>query len=212
MRLIKFTIIFFLFFYSCKKNNKIEIYLLNNRKLNQEGLSINKFIQLKKYKYNDLKEFPKYTTFDTIKGEIIDASDFYFDKDDLRKYPFIKDNEIISVDFENAEIILKREASLRIIKLKPGRNGIQFVITVNGKPNLGGYFWNPYSSLMCNSNYIQYKLSDFKLDSTKNEFAFNFYRGLGTKSGNKGEKINIKKYKELEIALKNSNRLNNSSR
>jgi hypothetical protein len=85
-------------------------------------------------------------------------------KDDLVNNPFINDFEIIGYDTTTFTIFITDSARKRISILEPSLPiGIPFVITVNKKPVLSGYFWNPVSSWGCNW-YVIFADNDNKLN------------------------------------------------
>ena len=69
---------------------------------------------------------------------------------DLQEKPLIDDCQIIGYDTVTFEYTIDTLACLRLSSLKPSLPiGIHFAITVDRKPTISGYFWNPVSSFGC---------------------------------------------------------------
>jgi hypothetical protein len=69
---------------------------------------------------------------------------------DLQEKPLIDDYQIIGYDSLNFEYTIDTMACPRLSSLNPSLPiGIQFAITVDRKPTISGYFWNPVSSFGC---------------------------------------------------------------
>ncbi|MFP5436390.1 MAG: hypothetical protein ACLGH8_01220 [Bacteroidia bacterium] len=163
----------------------------------------------KKNNYN-FSEFDEFTTVDTVNHKIYFATDFHYSKDDLQQKPFIKDDEILNLNLKTNTIEFTNLASEKIFKLKPHMgNGVQFVISVDKKPVMNGYFYNPYSSNGSTWNTIQY--DDFKKikDTTSklSSYYFSIFRGDGTSNRLGRIKIDFNNYPILLKALKDSHRL-----
>jgi hypothetical protein len=202
--LLAFTILFF----SCKKDDNVEIYLLKERKENKFGVEISKLKEYSKREGYEFKNFGEYTTIDTINKKILFASDFDFLANDLEAKPFITNDEILKLDTIKGKIEFSNSGGRKLLGLKPNlRNGKQFIITVNKNPVFSGYVWSPYSSNGANWFCIQYEDTQTAKDTTLNNYKFLFYKGLGTSDPKKREKIDFEKYPELLEAFKESDRL-----
>jgi hypothetical protein len=69
---------------------------------------------------------------------------------DLQEKPLIEDCQIIGYDTIKFEYTIDTLVCSRLSTLNPSLPiGIQFVITVDRKPVISGYFWNPVSSFGC---------------------------------------------------------------
>jgi hypothetical protein len=83
--------------------------------------------------------------------------------------------------------------------------GVQFVILVNKKPCLTGYFRSNISSYIYNWNYISYDYYNNNIEANRDE---NFViRQNADYEKWKPILTNLKNYPELIVAMKNSNRL-----
>jgi hypothetical protein len=205
-RFFKITFIaFILTFISCKKEeDKIEIYLLKDRILSSEGIPL---IEREGFLKTDKNlEFAKYLRYDTISKQMIYGGRFEVKTDDLLAEPFIEDEEIIEVNLNTSEFILSQKGKNKIKELKPSmKHGIQFVICVNRKPILTGYFRSNISSYILNWNYIGYDYINSSFD-TKNDINFVIRKNDGYLDW-KPYKINLLDYPELVESLKKSRRL-----
>lgn len=140
---------FILVFTSCQKTNQdvIEIYLTKERIPHKVGVP---FKEMPKYVDIDLTDpvFGRYdyffVSYDTINQRPIYLGEFDVQKEDLEPEPFIKNCEIIGFDFEKSELVINNKATNRISEeIKELQ---QFVICVNNKPQIKGYFQNVMSS------------------------------------------------------------------
>lgn len=190
-------VIFILFFISsCQKRDKVEIYLLKEVKPNKIGI---------KYPSND--EYDT-TTYDSLTKNYYKWTDFEYKESDLNKIPFISDSEILSLDTLNGIIKFNNGASQRIIKNTDGfQRSKQFVITVNNKPVMNGYFHNIYSSFGTDWNTIRF--DDLKNIDKKDLEVYNFsmYMGKGLKNNLVKNKIYFGKYPLLIDALEETDRI-----
>ena len=205
-RFFKITfIVFILTFISCKKEeDKIEIYLLKDRILSSEGIPL---IESEGFLKTDKNlKSATYLRYDTISRQIIYGGRFEVKTTDLLAEPFIEDEEIIEVNLNKSEFILSQKGKNKINKLKPNmKYGIQFVICVNRKPTLTGYFRSNISSYVLNWNYIGYDYIISSFD-TKNDINFVIRKNDGYLDW-KPYKTNLLDYPELLESLKKSGRL-----
>ena len=75
---------------------------------------------------------------------------FTVTKSDLHENPLIEDIQIIRYDSVKFVYTIDTIVCPKLAALKPSlSNGIQFAITVDRKPIICGYFWNPVSSFGC---------------------------------------------------------------
>jgi hypothetical protein len=189
--------VFIIFFvYSCQKKDNVEIYLLKEVKPNKIGV---KYLNDDKYDT---------TTYDSIKNIYYKWGDFDYEKVDLNEKPFISNSEILSLDTLKGVIKFNRNASQRIIKITSDfHRSKQFVITVNGKPVMNGYFHNIFSSFGTDWNTIRFE--DLKNIENKELkfYQFNIYKGKGLKNNFDKAKINYSEYPTLIDALVKSGRL-----
>ena len=183
----KYLLILFVSF-SCnqaEENNthNVEIYLTNKRIESYQG------VKLEKSKIDSLKivalqnSFGKDIRFDTLKSEIIFAGAFTAKKQDLRKKPFIKSNQIKVFNKSNGDLVLDSIAEKSINELNHDSFGNQFVLTIDKKPEIFGYFypisissWNHCSTYHYifpkgkTNKYTLYKGHELKSVDIKKEF------------------------------------------
>jgi hypothetical protein len=94
----------------------------------------------------------------TIKNGL--ATEFEIKDTDLPTLPFIRDDDIDYYDTCINKIFITQDAAIRIAELKPKLNvGIPFVLTVDRKPILTGYFWSTFSSFGC-ASYVFFNSND----------------------------------------------------
>ena len=131
---------------SCsKQENKIEIYLLKSRAENIVGIPMKEYIKDVEW-IIDTANY-KYVTYDTIQKDFVYGGEFDISKCVLEDKPFIEDNEIEYLDLKKNIISFKKSAGRKIGSLKGKMlEGHQFVVTENGVPIFGGYFWSIFSS------------------------------------------------------------------
>lgn len=150
-RYILFLVVILCF--SCdKKNQRIEIYLLNRRVEIEDGIP---YCQAKNITDSKFLEEYKYVKYDTLFKEKINAGRFNIVASDLQKVPFITNEEIESFNLNNDKIKFSSKAIKRIDSLSehvPMHKGVQFVVTVNKNPQLTGYFMG--ISRWCDWYYI----------------------------------------------------------
>lgn len=192
------------FFISCKKNeDQVEFYLLKNRVASTEGIPVQQYAKLKKIEnYHSIK----HCSFDTVKKQLIYGGKFVVNLKDIQKEPLITNDEILNLDLEKSELILSNSARNKISQIKPSmKYGVQFVILVNKKPCLTGYFRSNISSYIYNWNYIGYDYYNNNIEAKRDE---NFViRQNADYEKWKPVLTNLKNYPALIVAMKNSNRL-----
>jgi hypothetical protein len=192
------------FFISCKENeDQVEFYLLKNRVASTEGIPVQQYAKLKK-----IENFQSVIncSFDTVKKQLIYGGKFVVNLKDIQKEPLITNDEILNLDLEKSELILSNSARKKISQIKPSmKYGVQFVILVNKKPCLTGYFRSNISSYIYNWNYISYDYYNNNIEANRDE---NFViRQNADYEKWKPILTNLKNYPELIVAMKNSNRL-----
>jgi|WetSurMetagenome_2_1015567.scaffolds.fasta_scaffold25921_1 hypothetical protein len=75
---------------------------------------------------------------------------FTVTQSDLQENPLIADHQIIRYDSVKFVYTIDTIVCPKLVSLNPSlSNGIQFAITVDRKPIICGYFWNPVSSFGC---------------------------------------------------------------
>jgi hypothetical protein len=85
-----------------------------------------------------------------VKGDI-PVKEFIVSPEDINSDPLIPDRGITSYKLGTYEIKLDSTACKKISQLEPSLPmGIQFVLTLNKKPIITGYFWNKDSSFGTN--------------------------------------------------------------
>ena len=140
-----------LLFMSCqggKKNPKIEIFLAKNRiettlgvpyterNTNSDTLAFFSSVY-------DLNVIRKDTSYTRAGLGIIHAGPFEAVKDQLELTPFIANENIIGFNDAEAELVVDSIAKRKLDSLpNETPSGRQFVLLVNGKPKLSGYFIN----------------------------------------------------------------------
>lgn len=106
--------------------------------------------------------------YDTVDSTFIYGGKYNIKVSDLKNTPFIVDSEIFSFDVKNNELIMANSAANKIYGLNSNMiKGVQFVITVDGKPLLNGYFWDLLSSYTCNSYHIYYTGTKYFKDANR---------------------------------------------
>lgn len=142
-----FAFIFILLIlFSCNQTEKkitpnIEIFLTKNRIQSYQGIKLEypnfDSITISHHK-NRWGQKP--IRIDTIKNELILAGAFKSEITDLQSEPFITSDQIISLDKKNGELYLNKIATKKLSELKSDSFGQQFVLTIDGKPEVNGYF------------------------------------------------------------------------
>lgn len=213
-KIILYTILSFsaILFCGCEQtsNPKIEIYLLNKRIEPNYGVLITQLPDftgvLSEMDSITFSRF-KNMKIDTISKRGITAGEFDATKKDLKNKPLITDSDIISFNFEKNEIIIKTEAAKKIKELKSNViSHIQFVIALDKKPILTGYFASPFSSYPSNWNYISTIPLNSSNDPTLQKFTIektNYINNIKIKH----ELPDLKKNSPFYNAFKNSNRI-----
>jgi hypothetical protein len=198
----------FLIICSCTKKDKIEIFLLKERKQNLDGIQLSKAKHFISKDTVHLKYMTAMTTYDTVRQKIFYASNFKFEASDLQSTPFITNDQILLLDIKKNLLVLDNEAGWKLLKFKPSmNNGEQFVITINGRPELNGYLWNYRSPQGSSWNTIQY--DDFKTiqDSTLKTYSFSFFKGDGTSSRATRKSVDFKKHESFLVAFREQGKL-----
>lgn len=194
-----------IFFSSCKKNeDQVEFYLLKNRITSSEGIPVQQYAKMKDI--GDI-ESVKYCSFDTVKRQLIYGGKFTVEQKDIKEEPLITNDEILELNLEKSEFVLSESGRKKISNIKPDmKYGVQFVLLVNKKPCLTGYFRSNISSFIYNWNYIGYNYltNDFKAKSDEN-----FVVRQNT-DYIKWQPVltDLNKYPMLITAMRNSGRLN----
>ncbi|MCO6173618.1 hypothetical protein NHF50_01025 [Flavobacterium sp. NRK F10] len=186
MKLNNFIIfISFFLFISCEKNenkkSKVEIYLTNKRIESYEGVKTKNLNDTLKYK-ELLDRFSQFSIkIDTVHNDIIFAGAFDIKNMDLEDHPLISDDEILKFNFDTSKIVMKKSAINKITNLnwKMGNSfGRQFVLCIDKKPVICGYFYNSSSSFL--SNTYQIFIDDYKLINSEVEYKIYFGKDLKT--------------------------------
>jgi hypothetical protein len=161
--------------FGCKKddNPKVEIYLLKYMVSSFEGQAV---VDTDIYKAlpDSVKKRPdlvalEQSRYSAIDTQFIYGGDYNVKLSDLKMVPFITDDEILSFNLDNNKLSVDSLAANRIYELKRNMiKGVQFVITVDKKPVLNGYFWSLDSSYSCNS-YCIYYISTKYINEFRNE-------------------------------------------
>ncbi len=204
MKKISIILALSIIFLSCtSQENKIEIYLLKSRAENIEGIPLKEYIKNVEWKI-DTASF-KYVTYDTIQKNFVYAGEFDISKSILEDKPFIEDEEIEYLDLKRNIIAFKKSAGRKIGSLKGKMTeGHQFVVTENGIPIFGGYFWSTFSSYKNNWNTILH-VHQIINHKPKEDTEYPIFKGNGM---NKPDtKIDFKKYPKLIEALKKTKRI-----
>jgi len=201
-------------FSSCEKciKPKVEIYLLNKRIESKHGIDIKKVEEysemLRRMDTNTVKEFENLKV-DTITNRLIVAGEFDAKKSDLSSIPLISDSEIVSFNKSNNELIIKSNASKKIFEIEDEFvTSTQFVISVDKKPVLTGYFNNLASSYSPNWNYITYINYNESIKNNGENKTFIIHKGVYVDShNNKKELADLSQYQDLLNAFNCSGRL-----
>ncbi|AWA31032.1 hypothetical protein HYN48_13595 [Flavobacterium magnum] len=197
----------FLIFFSCKNaEDKIEIYLLKERIRSSEGVSLIEYAKKQNLPIEEEITSQAKANYDTLKKQFIYGGKFDVIDKDISKKPLIEDNEVLGLNLSKSEFLLSTSGEKKIESLKPNMKfGIQFVICVNRKPCLTGYFRSNISSYIYNWNYIGYDY--FKHDDkTAHDKNFVIRQNAGYEKW-KPILTKINEYPSLISALKKTNRL-----
>lgn len=205
MKKITFLSFLFLIFLSCnKREDKIEMYLLKHYVRTNEGVPVLDLVKAKNIPIdNDIRRLSKYN-FDTISKTIIYGGKFSVEQSDIEKVAFLENSDFISLDLDTSEFKLSENALDKISKIE---SETQFVITVNNKPVVTGYFRYNFSSNIINWNYFHYLRSEL-YDKKYKVPKIILYQNNGY-VGWMPFKTNLNDYPILIDAFKNSNRLIN---
>lgn len=194
----------FLLVVSCQeKKDKIEIYLLNKRIVSSEGIPLPEMDFYDSISDEAKKRF-QYSSYDTLNSTIIHAGKFQAYSENINYKPLVEDNEILSFNLKKSTIKISKTGVEKIMNLEHDAvNSIQFVVCVNNKPIMTGYFNSVFSSYPPIWNFIIYLpkvQSNINAEVKDSEFVL--YRNFG-----KDELVNIEEYPELIQVFKNTNRL-----
>ncbi|MFD2890450.1 hypothetical protein ACFS5J_00265 [Flavobacterium chuncheonense] len=199
---ILIIILLSLFICSCKKRQeKIEIYLLENSVSSDEGIPLVNYLKIKKMPY-DPNRINKNYNYDSIKKQMIYGGKFSVDKTNLQALPIIEDKDILKFNLSRSELILTKRGQYTLSFLDKNIN--QFAICVDGNPILTGYFRYNYSSVIYSWNYIGYNYykDKEKLENPK----FVIFHNLNY-SDWKPVLTNLEDYPKLLQAFEKSGRL-----
>lgn len=202
-KIILLSLLSIILFSCSKQESKIEIYLLKSRAKNIEGIPLKEYVKKIEWEIDTVSY--KYVTCDTFQNSFVYAGEFDISKSILEEKPFIEDKEIEYLDLKRNVIKFKKSAERKIGSLKGKMiEGHQFVITENGVPIFGGYFWSFFSSYKSNWNTILH-VHKILNKEPKEDTEFPILKANGM---NKPDtKIDFKKYPKLIEALKKSNRI-----
>ncbi len=204
-------------FFSCKQTHKqkIEIYLPKHRIDPINLIPITELKEnaerIKNMTDEDIFELSK-LKYDTINQREIHAGDFIAKESDLMTDPLVKDSEIINFDFNNNELLISSEGTDRIRNLEPEFSfHNQFVLTIDKKPILTGYFRSTFSSWPVDSYCIDVMLTKSKYLSNGKEGTFQITKGEFYKKGSTNRYVyfSLKDNLLLYKALKDSDRIKN---
>lgn len=189
MRNPLFCLIVFLFI-SChqKESDLIEIYLTNNRIDSYEGVPLRIAVKDSVILKHVLESWGENVRIDTIKNKTIFMGHFEAENKDLQKKPFIRDSEIMGLDFKNSKIHFTKSVSKRIYDSLPEWNkskefGKQFVLCHNGKIVMKGYLLNSWNKFPSSTYQIYYHRLPDKNDTIK-EVSFSVDYGLNSAENN----------------------------
>ena len=199
-------------FISCKESNeedKIEFYLTKERIQSFDGTCIEEAVFDTNPKRDSiikqglLERYGNTVRIDTVKKEIIFAGKFKVQNKDLQDRPFIKNSEILGINFENSSISFKESVanniydSIKIWRNKNHHYGRQFVLKHNEKIILNGYFFSMMSSQLSNTYQIlYYPIDEKQKNDSINSISYLFYEGLNFDQ-------NLNKNELLRKAFKN---------
>ena len=196
----------FLLVVSCQeKKDKIEIYLLNKRIISSEGVP---FTEMSFYdSISEMnKENYKFCSFNLKDSSKICAGKFEVKTSDINEKPLVEDDEIISLNLKNNQLALNEKGDEKVKRIKPDNiKGTQFVICVNKKPVLTGYFKSNFSSFYPSWNFIYYSYENH--DDLNYGKQINLKYTLEKCENRDFKLLNLEEYPELIQAFKNTNRL-----
>lgn len=150
---------------------------------------------------------------DTIENKYLQGKEFELNNK-IDKVLIIKNDEITNYTNENLYLLIKSSKYNELFNWKSKIDLKQFVITVNKKPVLNGYFYNAIKSYHLNDEILMYdSVGNDTKHKTKSRFHKNYRKSKLCKLYLWSLKENIsnfnlkKGYPELYQAFKNSNRL-----
>ncbi len=203
---LKISLIFFILSSCNNENDKIEIYLTEKQIETKEGIPIEIAFKGNKSAEYTLERYKnKSVRYDTIKKDFVYFGKFKAEKKDLQKKPIIEDAEIIGYDLKNSLIYLSESGMKKISKLhlnEKDNYGRQFVVCINNKPYIFGYFVNELTSFWPNTyeiGFIPNVDRSTKNPKEKYDYIFTF--------GKKFRSLDSLNETELIKALKLSNRI-----
>lgn len=178
------------------KENCIEIYVYKEPILPENCVW---YRDSKYYKVDEFDFIKEFGIIDTVNNSYSQGGIFIDDMSKIEKKPILKNIDVIAFDCTKSNIILKQDKSFNLsIKNKKIKHLKQFVITLNKKSMLNGYFFNVFSSSVCKTNQIIFFGGNSK---NLNLLMLNY-------KNKRVLKLNLKQdYPELYHAFKNSNRL-----
>ncbi len=147
---------------SCsEKPDVIEIYLTKNKIETYEGIPLTDELKSKLKEQGHSENYINEVRMNITKNKLVYTGHFLVKKEDLEEKPFIKNSEIIGLDFENSEIHFSKSVAQKILNSLPKwqKNnyfGKQFVLCHNKKVVLSGYFLNNMTSYWSNTYQIFY--------------------------------------------------------
>jgi hypothetical protein len=195
-----------LFFFSCqRKEDEIEIFLLKDRIRTTEGIPVLEYAGIKKIKDENLKNL-RYCNYDSIKKQLIYGGKYTVKKEDIMSKPLIKNDEILSLNLRNNELIISESGKQKITQIEPNmKYGVQFVICVDKTPYLTGYFRSNISSYIYNWNYISYDYFEHKIEAVHDK-NFVIRQNQGYEKW-KPVLVDLNEYPELVLGFRNTNRI-----
>ena len=166
----------FILFTNCKNENLVEIYLPKDRIESNYGIELSNinFIDTNRIKsINQIfNENTKYLKFDTIKNDLIYSGTFNIENKDLNNEPLIFHHEIIDFDTNNCSFKLEKSAIKKIKELQPFNKkgfGQQFILSINKRPLLQGYFISDFHKYPVENNYAFITNEGIRLFTSKHE-------------------------------------------
>jgi len=190
------------------KDNCIEVYLY------KEPILPENCVWFKDTeKYDKSYRAAEKSIIDTINNEYLQGKEFCLNNK-FDKVLLLKNDDLINYNFEDNDFLIKLSKYQRLFNWEPSMHLKQFVITINKKPILNGYFYNGMMSNFVEDETLMYiSVGTDTQYKTKSGF-YKTYRKqelckFSLVNLKKGYKIiNLKKdYPELYHAFKNSNRL-----
>jgi hypothetical protein len=151
----------------------------------------------------------EYGRYDSITNKTIYAGSFEASQTDLPQEPLIKDDEILSFNFNTSKLTLSSSAVKKLWCLKSDfLYSQQFVITANRQPILTGYLFNVLSSSTVNHFYITYTGGYGRLEMLDfNDEEFEIQYNPNTQFIRELETYDFKLDKEFYSAFKKSGKI-----